>query len=109
MKNTFGNSVALTLFGESHGEAIGAVLDGMAPGIPIDRDLVRHQMQLRMGIPALSTARREPDEVEFVSGVYNGMTTGTPITLLIRNTNTKSGDYEKTDQSLYKTPVCFYS
>ena len=96
MKNTFGNSVALTLFGESHGEAIGAVLDGMAPGIPIDRDLVRHQMQLRMGIPALSTARREPDEVEFVSGVYNGMTTGTPITLLIRNTNTKSGDYEKT-------------
>lgn len=96
MKNTFGTSVAITLFGESHGEAIGAVLDGMAPGIPIDHDLIRHQMQLRMGIPALSTARREPDKVEFLSGVRNGVTTGTPITLVIKNTNTKSGDYEKT-------------
>lgn len=96
MKNTFGSSVAVTLFGESHGEAIGAVLDGMAPGIPVDCDLIRRQMQLRMGIASLSTARREPDEVEIVSGVKDGVTTGTPITLMIRNTNTRSGDYAKT-------------
>ena len=66
MKNVFGNSVTVTLAGESHGEAIGAVLDGMAPGIPVDPAFIRHRMQLRMGIPALSTARREPDEVEIV-------------------------------------------
>ena len=100
MKNTFGTSVSVTLFGESHGEAIGAVLDGMAPGISINRDFIRHQMVLRMGDPALSTARREPDEVEIVSGIYNGVTTGTPITLLIKNTNTKSGDYKKTSALL---------
>lgn len=96
MKNTFGTSVAVTLFGESHGEAIGAVLDGMAPGIPVEHALIRHQMQLRMGIPALSTARREPDEVEILSGVMDGITTGTPITLMIKNTNTRSDDYKKT-------------
>ena len=100
MKNTFGCSVALTLFGESHGEAIGAVLDGMAPGIPLDYEFIRHQMVLRMGNPAISTARREPDEVEFVSGVLDGVTTGTPITLLIKNTNTRSGDYKKTEALL---------
>ena len=100
MKNTFGTSLTLTLFGESHGEAIGAVLDGMAPGISIDREFIRRQMTLRMGDPALSTARREPDEVEIVSGIYNGVTTGTPITLLIKNTNAKSGDYKKTSALL---------
>ena len=100
MKNTFGTSVSVTLFGESHGEAIGAVLDGMAPGIPIDRDFIRHQMQLRMGTPALSTARREPDEVEIISGILDGVTTGTPITLLIKNTNTRSDDYKKTEALL---------
>ncbi len=93
MKNTFGSSVAVTLFGESHGEAIGAVLDGMAPGIAVDEAKIREKMLLRQGPAALSTARREPDAVRIVSGVVNGRTTGTPITLLIENTDTRSGDY----------------
>lgn len=95
MKNTFGSSVTVTLFGESHGAAIGAVLDGMAPGIPIDEGLLRRQMLRRQGPAALSTKRREPDEVRIVSGVRDGLTTGTPITLLIENTDTRSGDYQK--------------
>ncbi len=95
MKNTFGSSVTVTLLGESHGEAIGAVLDGMAPGIPVDREFLCRQMARRQGPAALSTKRREPDEVRIVSGVKDGLTTGTPITFLIENTDTKSGDYEK--------------
>ena len=94
MKNTFGTSVAVTLFGESHGKAIGAVLDGMAPGIPVDEEFLAAQMCRRLGPSALSTARREPDRVTILSGVYDGRTTGTPITFLIENTDTKSGDYE---------------
>ena len=93
MKNTFGASVAVTLFGESHGEGIGAVLDGLAPGIAVDEAFIREKMLLRQGPAALSTARREPDAVRIVSGVVNGRTTGTPITLLIENTDTRSGDY----------------
>ena len=93
MKNTFGSSVAVTVFGESHGEMIGAVLDGMAPGIEVDEAFIAHQMELRRSVNALSTARKEPDAVRIVSGVVNGKTTGTPITLLIENTNTRSHDY----------------
>ena len=94
MKNTFGNNISITLFGESHGEMIGAVLDGMTPGIPVDEAFIAHQMNLRRSANAmLSTARAEPDLVHIVSGVYEGMTTGTPITFLIENTNTHSKDY----------------
>ena len=95
MKNTFGTSVAVTLLGESHGAMIGAVLDGMAPGIPVDEGYLRRRMLLRQGPAALSTKRREPDEVRIVSGVKDGYTTGTPITLLIENTDTRSRDYGK--------------
>ena len=94
MKNTFGESVAVTLFGESHGKAIGAVLDGMAPGIPVDEDFIAHQMGLRRSVSSLSTARKEADKVIILSGVYNGVTTGTPITLMIENGDTHSKDYE---------------
>lgn len=93
MKNTFGSSVAVTLFGESHGAAIGAVLDGMAPGIAVSEDFIAEKMRLRQGPAALSTARREPDRVKILSGVVDGKTTGTPITLMIENTDTRSGDY----------------
>ena len=93
MKNTFGTSVAVTLFGESHGEMIGAVLDGLAPGIRIDEDFIASRMALRHSINALSTARREADAVRIVSGVFGGYTTGTPITLLIENSDTKSAHY----------------
>lgn len=94
MKNTFGNNVTITIFGESHGEAIGAVLDGMAPGIKIDRDLMDRMMELRKPAGKISTARRESDSVKIVSGVHNGVTTGTPITFVIENHDTKSSDYE---------------
>lgn len=95
MKNTFGNSVAITLFGESHGSAIGAVLDGMAPGIAVDEDFIAHQMQRRKSISSISTPRRETDAVKIVSGVVNGYTTGTPITFLIENNDTKSCHYNE--------------
>lgn len=93
MKNTFGNSVALTLFGESHGAAIGAVLDGMAPGIGVDEDFIRFQLDLRRPAGEISTARRERDPFVIESGVFEGKTTGTPICILIPNEDTKSGDY----------------
>ena len=93
MKNTFGSSVSVTVFGESHGEAIGAVLDGMAPGIAVDEDFIAHQMKLRQSVGALSTARREADRVRIVSGVFNGRTTGTPMTFIIENQDTRSKDY----------------
>lgn len=93
MKNTFGSSVSVTVFGESHGEAIGAILDGMAAGIPVDEEFIAQQMKLRQSIGALSTARREADKVRIVSGVWNGRTTGTPITFIIENQDTRSNDY----------------
>ncbi len=96
MKNTFGQSVSLTLFGESHGEEIGAVLDGLASGISVDEDYIRHQLALRRPQKdGLSTPRAEADAFRIVSGVFNGKTTGTPLCILIPNTNTKSSDYQK--------------
>ncbi len=95
MKNTFGQSVAVTLFGESHGPMIGAVLDGLAPGLAVDEDFIRHQLSLRRPSGKISTPRVEQDAFEIVSGVFEGKTTGTPLCILIPNTNTRSGDYEK--------------
>ena len=96
MKNTFGESVAVTLFGESHGEAIGAVIDGLAPGIPVDEDFIRAQLTLRRPRGPVSTARQESDPFRIVSGCFGGYTTGTPLTILIPNSDTKSKDYSKT-------------
>lgn len=93
MKNTLGNSVTLTLFGESHGPAIGCVLDGLSPGIPVSEEAIADALSLRRSVSALSTPRREADRVEILSGVYHGKTTGTPIALLIRNEDTHSSDY----------------
>ena len=93
MKNTFGQHLAVTLFGESHGPAIGAVLDGLCPGIPVDEENIYRMLQLRQPGGAISTARKEKDQVEFLSGVVGGVATGTPLTLVIRNADTKSGDY----------------
>lgn len=95
MKNTFGSSVSLTLFGESHGAAIGAVIDGIAPGIKIDEDFIRSQLFLRRPVGLISTPRVEPDEFVIESGVFEGKTTGTPICILIPNVNTKSKDYSE--------------
>lgn len=96
MKNTIGNSMTLTLFGESHGKAIGAVLDGVPSGIEIDEDFIASQMEKRKGINSISTSRREGDEVKILSGVFEKRTTGTPICFMIENADTKSKDYSKT-------------
>lgn len=95
MKNTFGESVSITLFGESHGVAIGAILDGLAPGIEVDEEFIAYQMNLRRSVSSLSTARKEADIVHIVSGVKDGITTGTPIAFIIQNGDHHSSDYEK--------------
>ena len=93
--NTFGTLFTLTSFGESHGAAIGGVVDGMLAGIAVDMDFVRSEMQRRRpGQSAVTTGRKEPDEVEFLSGIFEGRTTGAPIGFIIRNTNQHSGDYD---------------
>ncbi len=96
MKNTIGNSFTLTLFGESHGKAIGSVLDGVPSGIAVDEEFIASQMEKRKGINSISTARREADEVKILSGVFEGRTTGTPICFMIENADTKSKDYSST-------------
>ena len=93
MKNTFGSSISLTIFGESHGSAIGAILDGIAPGIDVDEEYIASQMDKRRSAGAISTARHEADKVKIVSGVFNGRSTGTPITFIIENQDTRSRDY----------------
>ena len=97
MKNTFGSDLSLTIFGESHGRAIGTVLDGMAAGVPVDEEFLAACMDKRRARgDGLSTPRVEADTVQFLSGVVNGHTTGTAIALMIENQNTRSGDYAKT-------------
>ncbi len=96
MKNGFGNTITVTLFGESHGEQIGAVLDGIAPGIEVDMEFMRRQLELRKPHGKISTQRIETDEPHIVSGAFEGKTTGTPICILFENANTKSKDYSKT-------------
>ena len=93
--NTFGNIFRLTSFGESHGAAIGGVIDGMPAGIDIDEDLLNREMaRRRPGQSALTTSRREPDKVEILSGVFEGKTTGCPIGFVVRNTSQHSSDYD---------------
>ncbi len=93
MKNTFGNNLTVTLFGESHGNAVGAVLDGLAPGIAVDEEFIRFQLSLRRPVGDISTARQEPDHFVIQSGVFEGRTTGTPLCIVIPNENTRSQDY----------------
>ena len=95
MKNTFGNSFCVTLFGESHGQAIGAVLDGVKPGEEIDLQKISALLKMRKGAAAFSTKRKEKDEFKIVSGFFEGKTTGTPLCILIENNDTKSADYSE--------------
>lgn len=93
--NTFGNIYRLTSFGESHGAAIGGVIDGMPAGIRIDTGAIQAELDRRRpGQSALTTARDEADRVELLSGIFEGRTTGTPIGFIIRNSDQHSGDYE---------------
>lgn len=93
--NTFGNIFRLTSFGESHGKAIGGVIDGFPAGISIDLDFVQQELaRRRPGQSAITTARKETDAVEFLSGIYEGISTGCPIGFVIWNTNQHSNDYD---------------
>ena len=74
MKNTFGSAVSITIFGESHGCAVGAILDGLTPGIPVDEEFIAHRMNKRRSVASVSTASRESDEVKILSGGINGKT-----------------------------------
>jgi chorismate synthase len=92
--NSFGSVFVLTTFGESHGEAIGGVIDGCPAGLELDFEFVRQEMRRRKpGQSALTTARKEEDEVEFLSGIFEGKTLGTPIGFIIRNKDAQSQDY----------------
>ena len=93
MKNTIGQNVSLTLFGESHGGGIGAVIDGLAAGIDVDESFIEKQLDLRRPVGKISTPRVEKDNFKILSGVFEGKTTGTPICIVIPNENTKSKDY----------------
>lgn len=96
MKNTLGENFCVTIFGESHGPYIGVVLDGIAPGIDVNKDFINHQLDLRRPSGKISTKRVETDEFILASGVFNDKTTGTPLTILIPNSVQHSKDYEKT-------------
>ncbi len=95
MKNSFGDALRVTLLGESHGAAVGCVVDGLAPGIEVDENFIAFEMDKRRASGPLATPRQEPDRVEILSGLYNGHTTGTPLTLLVFNTDVKSRDYDR--------------
>ena len=93
--NTFGNLFRLTSFGESHGKAIGGVIDGFPAGIVIDMDFIQQELNRRRpGQSAITTDRKEADEVEFLSGIYEGVSTGCPIGFAVWNTNQHSNDYD---------------
>lgn len=93
--NTFGNIFRLTSFGESHGKAIGGIIDGMPAGIDIDMEFIQHELDRRRpGQSHITTGRNEADQVEFFSGVFEGKTTGCPIGFVVYNTNQHSHDYE---------------
>ena len=92
--NSIGTLFRLTTFGESHGTALGGIIDGCPPNITLDFDTIQHEMQRRKpGQSAIVTQRKEADEVQFLSGIFEGKTTGTPIGFIIPNTNQKSDDY----------------
>ena len=94
-RNTFGNLFTLTTFGESHGEAVGGVVDGMPAGIDIDIDFIQQELNRRRpGQSSITTSRQEADKVELLSGVFEGKSTGCPIGFIVRNTNQHSQDYE---------------
>lgn len=95
MKNTFGNNISVTLFGESHGSSVGVVLDGLPAGIKLSEDFIASKLKQRQPFKNLSTERNEKDSFHFESGVFNGFSTGTPICIIIPNTDAVSSDYEE--------------
>lgn len=99
MRNTFGTLFRLTTFGESHGKAVGGIVDGFPAGIDIDLEFIQNELaRRRPGQSRITTDRKEPDEVELLSGVFEGKSTGTPIAFEVRNTNQHSKDYDNMRQ-----------
>lgn len=99
MRNTFGHIFCLTTFGESHGEAVGGVVDGYPAGIEIDMDFIQKELDRRRpGQSAITTDRKEADRIEILSGVFEGKSTGCPIGFIVRNSNQRSSDYEEMRQ-----------
>ena len=93
MRNTFGNIFTLTTFGESHGAAVGGVVDGFPAGIDIDMEFIQNELNRRRpGQSKITTSRNEADSVELLSGVFEGKSTGCPIGFIVRNTNQHSND-----------------
>ena len=107
--NTFGNIFRLTTFGESHGAGIGGVIDGFPAGIVLDMDFIQNELDRRKpGQSRITTDRKEADQVEFLSGVFEGKSTGCPIGFLVRNTNQHSNDYENL-RTLYRPSHADYT
>ena len=106
--NTFGKLFSVTTFGESHGTALGCIIDGCPPGLELSSSDLQHDLNRRKpGQSRYTTQRKEDDEVEILSGVFEGVTTGTPIGLIVRNQDQKSKDYSKI-KDLYR-PQVWYS
>ena len=100
--NTFGNIFRLTSFGESHGVAIGGVIDGCPAGVEVDMEFIQSELDRRRpGQSKITTPRKEDDKVEFLSGIFEGKTTGTPIGFVVRNNNQHSSDYDNM-RNLYR-------
>jgi chorismate synthase len=94
--NTFGSLFRVTTFGESHGPAVGVIVDGCPPRLPLAAEEIQHELDRRRpGQSAITSQRREPDQVEILSGVHEGLTLGTPISMMVRNQDTRGGDYEE--------------
>lgn len=94
MASSAGKNIKITLFGESHGSMIGVTIEGLKPGIEIDLNFINKELEKRKSISSLSTPRKEQDKIQIVSGYFNGYTTGTPLTIVVNNENTKSSDYK---------------
>lgn len=93
--NTFGNLFRLTSFGESHGEAVGGIIDGCPAGLELDMDFIQNELDRRKpGQSRITTPRKESDTVVFLSGIFEGKTTGTPIAFMVKNENQHSSDYD---------------
>lgn len=107
--NSFGNIFKLTTFGESHGVAVGGIIDGMPAGIEVDEEFLQAEMaRRRPGQSAITTGRNEADHVELLSGIFEGRTTGTPIGFEVRNSNQHSNDYENI-RNLYRPSHADYT
>jgi len=107
--NTFGNIFRLTSFGESHGEAVGGVIDGCPPGIELDLELIQTELDRRRpGQSRITTPRVESDKVVFLSGIFEGKTTGTSIGFIIKNDNQHSADYNNL-KDIYRPSHADYS